>query len=105
MQILGLNQAADVYTPDEATGDFTTLATAGLRVRLAHRPTSASEADERAELAHKRILMWSPGYEMPPSAQVQVEGRRWNVRPGTATALRGLDETIIYWRAEVVEAD
>jgi hypothetical protein len=101
--IHGLNQTADVYTPG-ANGDFTVLAKSGLAVRLAYRPIAVVGAAERDELDERRLLMWSENYEMPASAQVLVDGQRWNVRPGTVGALRGLDDTVIYRRAEVMPA-
>jgi hypothetical protein len=100
MSIHGLNQTAAVYTPG-ANGDFTVLAKSGLRVRLAYKPTAATGAAERDELDERRLLLWDEDYTMPASAQVLVGGQRWNVRPGTVGALRGLDEKIIYRRAEV----
>lgn len=100
----GLNKTASVYTPHATTGDYTVLAKSDLACRLAHKPSPAGAAEERAELVAHRRLLWDEDYTMPEAAQVLIDGERWNVQAGTVDALTGLDATVIYRRADVVKA-
>lgn len=103
--MIGLEQLADVYVPDGTTGAYTELAKAGLRCRLAHvAQIFQAPGGERAEVAGNRRLLWDEDYEMPEEAQVEIEGLRWNVRPGTAAQPLGPGGRAIYRRVEVVEA-
>lgn len=101
--MLGLDQVAVVYTVTAATGLYTTVATTGLRCRLAHidnRP--AATAPDRAELAAIRNMLWEPSYVMPEQAQVEVAGIRWNPVPGTFGAFRGPSGAVVYRRCDLV---
>ena len=102
--MIGLDQTASVYTPG-SDGDFTVLNTNALACRLAHFTTGAtSPADERADVSPPRRLLWGADYTMPDVAQVEVEGRRWNIEPHTVEAIRGLGGSTEYQRATVVIA-
>lgn len=101
--MIGFDQLATVYVPNDEDGDYTVVAKKCLVCRLAHVGVSQSPpADERAEVAHKRRLMWDPNYEMPPIAQVGVEGKRWHVQPETVEAIRGPSSNVVYRRGTVV---
>lgn len=101
--MIGLNKTASVYTADPTTGAYTVLAKSGLRCRLAIKPSPAETADERAELNHRRRLLWDEAYTMPETAQVEIEAVRWNVQAGTVDVLTDLGSTVIYRRADVVK--
>jgi hypothetical protein len=100
--MLGLDQTATVYT-EGAGGNHTTVARSGLRCRLAHvnRQPAATSA-ERAELAALRNMLWEPGYVLPETAQVEVDGVRWNPIPGTFGALRGPSSAVVYRRCDLI---
>ena len=53
--------------------------------------------------AHRRLL-WQEDYTMPETAQVEVDGKRWNVLAGTFGKLRGPSGAVVYRRCEVVSA-
>jgi hypothetical protein len=77
----------------------------GLRCRLAHvQIQPARTAPDRAELAAMRTLIWEPGYVLPETAQVEVEGIRWNPVAGTFGAMRGPTGAVAYRRADVRRA-
>lgn len=101
--LIGFDQTAAIYTPDETDGSYTVLAKSGLVCRLVHVNTSQSKpADERAEVAHKRRLMWVPDYEMPANAEFVVDGQRWSVQPETVEAIRGISSAVEYRRCTAV---
>ena len=101
----GLDQAADVYTPNATDGAFTTVAKSGLVCRLAYiQPGAADVGQERENIGSRRRLLWAENYTMPDTAQVLVDGERWNVRQGTAGGLRGPDSSVVYRRCEVERA-
>ena len=100
---LGFDQTASVYTPDATDGSFTVLAEPSLACRLAHVATAQNTpADERAEVAHRRRLLWDADYTMPNPAEILVDGQRWSVQPETVEALRGPNGSVIYQRCTVV---
>lgn len=102
----GLNKTASVYTPHATTGAYTVLAKSGLRCRLAIRgrvQPGVDASEERAELVGSRRLLWDEAYAMPETAQVEIDGQRWNVQAGTVDVLTGLDETVIYRRCDLIK--
>jgi hypothetical protein len=100
--VIGLDQAATVYTPDGA-GAFTVVAKLSLPCRLSIVGVDTVAAgDARAEAAGARRLLWGADYDMPTSAQVQVDGERWNVQPETVAAVRGPSGGVVYRRADAV---
>ncbi len=101
--MIGLVDTAVVYTPT-ATG-YTDVANAALPCRLALVATdTAATGQDRTELASTRRLLWGPDYLMPENAQIEVDGERWNVRPGTLAAVRGPSGNVVYRRCEVTRA-
>lgn len=100
---MGLSDIAIVYVPDD-NGDYTVVHRAELRCRLAVRPSPAVSA-ERADLTENRRLLWNDDYMMPATAQVVVNGRRWNVKAGTVDRVQNLVGGLEYWRADVTEAE
>lgn len=102
--MIGLDQTASVYTPG-SDGDYTVLNTNSLVCRLVHFTASGNQpADERADLAPLRRLLWESSYTMPANAQILVESKRWNVEPKTVEAIRGVDGSTEYYRCTVVVA-
>lgn len=105
--MFGLDQTANVYTPNGTNGDYTVLAKSGLPCRLAYLPQGQGGSDiggERADTGSRRRLLWAEDYAMPDDAQIEVEDKRWNVLAGTPGALRGPDSRVVYRRCEVVIA-
>src|SRR5262245_43019278 len=101
----GLDQTVNVYTPNGANGDFTVLARANLVCRLAYIEQGGSGiGGERESIGSRRRLLWEEDYTMPETAQVEVDGERFNVLAGTAGKLRGPDSQVAYRRCEVVRA-
>lgn len=102
--MFGLDQTANVYTPG-TNGDYTVLAKPGLACRLAYIEQGGSDiGGERADTGSRRRLLWDEDYAMPDNAQIEVEGKRWNVLAGTPGAIRGPDSRVVYRRCEVVIA-
>jgi hypothetical protein len=99
--ILGLNATAAVYGRDAVTSRFTTVLRTGLRCRLAHVPRGGQTGPDRAELAALRVLLWEPGYVMPETAQIEVDGVRWQPVAGTFGALKGPIGAVTYRQADV----
>ena len=101
--MLGLDQTASVYTPDATDGSYTVLAKSGLECRLTHNTTvQKTPADERAEVAHNRRLLFDPDYTMPTNCEILIDSQRWSIQPETIEALRGPGGNVIYNRATVV---
>jgi hypothetical protein len=101
--MFGLDQTANVYIPNEMDGNFTQLAKSGLVCRLAYiQEGGTTIGGEREDIGSRRRLLWDEVYTMPETAQVEVDGERWNVSPGTYGALRGPDSSVVYRRCEVV---
>lgn len=102
--MVGLDQTANVYTPG-SNGDFTVLAKSGLACRLSYIQQGGSDiGGEREDIGSRRRLLWHEAYTMPDTAQVLVDGERWNVLAGTFGAPRGPDSQVVYRRCEVVRA-
>ena len=102
--MIGLIDSAAVYTAD-ATGAFTVVVLAALPCRLALVSSdSGPTGDARSELASRRRLLWGPDYAMPEAVQLEVAGEKWNVEAGTLAAVRGVNGSVVYRRAEVVRA-
>jgi hypothetical protein len=99
-------QTASVYTEDPTDGDFSVLATSGLRCQLAHvSGGSATTAPDRAELAAMRVLYFDPSYSLPSDhCQVEVRGERWNVLAGTVTEQRNVSDVLVYRRCDLMRA-
>lgn len=99
--MIGLNATATVYGRTTATGTFTTVLKSGLRCRLAHIPRGDQTAPDRAELAALRVLLWEPAYVLPETAQIEVDGVRWQPVAGTFGALKGPSGAVTYRQADV----
>jgi hypothetical protein len=103
--VLGLIQTATVYTENPTTGIFDVVAKTGLPCRLAHIDRQpAATAPDRAEFAAMRNMLWEPGYVLPETAQVDVEGVRWNPVAGTFGAMKGPSGAVTYRRCDVRRA-
>ncbi len=101
----GLDQTADVYTPDGTDGSFTVLAKSGLACRLAYvQNAPAGVGGEREAIGSNRRLLWEEDYTMPDNAQVAVDGERWNVLAGSFGKPRGPSGGVEYRRCEVTRA-
>jgi hypothetical protein len=101
---IGLDQTCTVYTPSVSTGEYTVVATSGLSCRLALIGTTGDMGPSRTEIPGARRLMWGPDYLMPETAQVEIDGERWNIQAGTLAAPRDLSGSVVYRRAEVTKA-
>ena len=100
--MIGLDQFATVYGENATTGAYTDTLKTGLRCRLAHIPNQPpATAPDRAELAAIRNLLWESDYVLPETAQVEVNGTRWNVVAGTFVAYQGPGGAVVYRRADV----
>lgn len=103
--MFGLDQTAEVYTPNGTDGDFTVLAKSGLACRLAYIQQGGTDiGGERADIGSRRRLLWEEAYTMPDTAQIEMDSERWNVLVGTFGAVRGPNSTVVYRRCEVVRA-
>lgn len=102
--MLGLDQTATVFGPDPTTGAYTLVERDGLRCRLALVNVGAEPGEERPMVDATRRLLWAADFAMPETAQVEIDGERWNARPGTFAAVRGPAGTVLYRRAEMVRA-
>lgn len=104
MMIAGaLDQIATVYTENASTGRYTDLANSGLACRLMHLNLQpAATSSDRAEFAAMRDMMFDPDYAMPEQCQVEVDGVRWQPRPGTFGAFRDWNGDLVYRRATVL---
>lgn len=100
-----LVQRATVYTSG-STGIFDVVARSDLPVKLAKVSTEGA-GTARAELLARRRLIWGPDYDMPPNAQVEVGGHRWNFDGGDqAIGTYGdFGGTARYKASDVVRAD
>ena len=95
---------ATVYTESPATGAFTVEETTDLHCRLC-KIDATGAGSARTELLAKRRLVWDASYEMPPNAQLDISGHRWNVVSGTPASERDKPGTIKLRAADVVRAD
>lgn len=103
--MVGLDQTANVYTPNGTTGAYDVLAKSGLVCRLAYiQPGGSDIGGEREDLGQRRRLLWEEAYTMPETAQIEVSSERWNVIAGTLGSLRGPSGAVVYRRCEVVRA-
>lgn len=102
--LVGYDQRATVYTPDPTTGAYTVVAATGVACRLALVTVGGEPSDERAEIDAARRLLWGPTTTIAETAQIEVAGGRWNIRPGTLAAVRGPSGSVVYQRYEVVRA-
>ena len=83
-----LDQLVDVYVENSSTGKFDALVNAGLQCRVVYTRRLAHNEDERSELAGLRTLIFDGSYVMPETCQVDVDGVRWQPRPGTFMTYR-----------------
>jgi hypothetical protein len=103
--MFGLDQTANIYTPNGTDGDFTTLAKSNLACRLAYIQQGGTDiGGEREDLGNRRRLLWAEAYTMPATAQIEVDGERFNVLAGTYGQIRGVNSAVVYRRCEVVAA-
>lgn len=101
---IGLDKTATVYTPDPTTGAYTVVAKTGLAVRLALTSVSGDMGPSRAEATGARRLLWRPDYMMPETAQLEINGQRWNVVAGSLAEPTDLTRSEVYHRCEVMRA-
>lgn len=103
--MIGLIQVATVFTENPTTGAFDVVAKSDLKCRLAHIDGQpAATAPDRAEFAAMRNMLWEPEYVLPETAQVLVDGVRWNPVAGTFGAMKGPSGAVVYRRADVRRA-
>lgn len=98
--MLALDQEMTVYTVG-ASGAYTETALAAEPCRLV-RVREQGTGLERVELAALRRLLWDGVYQLPETAQIEVESERFNIMAGTVAYLRGPSSAVEYGRAEVV---
>ncbi len=101
--MIGLIDTAVVYVPG-ATGNFDLVDNAALACRMALVTIQTAIGGPRAELTSARRLLWDPAYVMPETAQILVNGERWNALPGTFAAPRGPGGAVQYRRCELSRA-
>jgi hypothetical protein len=95
-------ETATVYVRG-AGGQYTTVVRTGLLYSLTSIGGTATTMAERAELAAARVLKWTADYTMPDNAQVEIAGRRWNVRRETVDLRKARPGPHpLYWMADVV---
>lgn len=84
-----LNQIAIVYEENQSTGLFDIVRYPSLACRLV-QPITASIATlpmaDRAELMAGRDFWWDASIELSEQCQVEIDGVRWQLRPGTFQA-------------------
>ncbi|MHB1131658.1 MAG: hypothetical protein ACYC4L_04650 [Chloroflexota bacterium] len=96
-----LDKTAVVYS-EGVGGDYSVVANAALPCLLGivngdGGRSGGRTSEERADLAQLRTLVWTQGYAMPETAQVEVDGERWNVLPGSYNAATWpFDGTVLY---------
>ncbi len=98
------NQVATVYGRSEVTHDFTTVLAANLRCRLSDSGGGRT-AQERAELAAQRILIWDSAVEIPAHAQIQIAGQRWAPLAESFAAPSVIDDSALYRRCQVTRVE
>lgn len=100
--MIGLDQTANIYAESATTGLYTTLVKTGLACRLIHLNLRlAGSSNDRAELAGQRDMLFDPEYQMPEQCQVEVDGVRWQPKPGTFEALRNWTSDVSYRKCQV----
>jgi hypothetical protein len=101
---MGLDQTMSVYTPG-TDGDFTVLERSGEKCRLVTRMDKGTEDASAVREAQtgRHPLLWGPTYTMPPVAQIEVNGVRWNYVENSAEPGRGLTGSTVYQRCDVVK--
>ncbi len=98
-----LDQVGTVYTEAATSGRYTVLAKSNLACRLIHMPLRhVTTGSDRAKLAGMRNLMFDPEYIMPEECQVEVDGVRWQPKPGTFGAYRDWNSNVAYRRCDAV---
>lgn len=98
-----LDQRANVYTGASGTGRYTVLAKSNLSCRLMHLNIRlVPTAIDRAELSAMRDMMFDPDYVMPEQCQVEVDGIRWQPKPGTFGAFRDWNSNVVYRNCQVL---
>jgi membrane protein implicated in regulation of membrane protease activity len=103
-----LFQTADVYTKDAGTGKWTVQSRTGLQCRLATQQyltnQHGSGTPDRSRGLPGRRLIWVEEYELPQSAQVEVDGQRWNVVQGSEMRAEDKHGEVYYRGADVLRA-
>lgn len=99
--MIGFIDTALVYTPAPSGGAYTVLAQTLASARLAITPATEALGAGRVQLTAVPRLLWTDTYAMPDSAQIEVAGARYNVKPGTYDALRGPSGAVLYRRCDV----
>jgi len=102
--MLGLIGRANIYAPNPR-GRSTVLIKTGLRCRRTQvdRRGGATGA-QRAELAALRNFLWQSDYIMPASAQIEMDGLRWNIVPNTIGAPTGPAGTVHHRHCDIIRA-
>lgn len=97
-----MNKLGTVYAPAD---DFEAIVKTSLACGLFHiSEVGAATGVDRAELLARRRLLWDPSYTMPEEAQVEIDGKRWQLPRGggIATIMHRHNDTPAYGRAEVL---
>jgi hypothetical protein len=99
-----LTQKATVYAEDQVSGRYTVVVHENLACRLIRPGGDTQTQEARAELFSARDLYWDATYEMAETAQVEIEGERWQPRAGTFQPLTVLPDsgTPVVWRCIAV---
>jgi len=99
--MFGISTSATVYTPNATDGDFTVEAQT-IVCRLAYvKREPENVADDREDIGERRRLLYTTDYTMPDTAQVAIDGVRWNILSGTYGAITGPNGSVVYRRCEV----
>lgn len=93
-----LNQIAVVYTESPSNGRYDVVLYPSLACRLV-QPITVSIATlpmaDRAELMAGRDFWWDPSVELSEQCQVEIDGVRWQLRPGTFQATKPDGTTVV----------
>lgn len=99
--MFGITTTGTVYTPNGTTGEFT-VAAQTIVCRLSYVKREAADvADDRENIGERRRLLYTTDYTMPDTAQVAIDGVRWNILSGTYGAITGPNGSVVYRRVEV----
>lgn len=103
--MFGLVHVAVVTLPNNTDGDYTVIDNDSLPCRLTLvSPEDGKDAQDRAELAAMRRLLWDQDYTMDEKARVTIEGIDWAVVAGSFAKVTGIGGRPIYRRCELVRA-
>ena len=98
-----LDQFATVYGPVAGTGRYTNVLKTYLPCRLVLINTmSPQSGGARTELMAARDFYWDPAWTMPETAQVVVDGVRWQIQAGTIQPMRAGSSAVLLYRCSVI---